>query len=212
MKKTACIALSLVGLFTVPTAPAQGTIYLSNIGETSAGSRAVANNTWLAGSFFTGNASGGYVLNSIQTLMADEAGTPGEFSVSIYSNVLRIPSSNLGSLSGSAPMVGGIYAYSTPGISLSRFTLYFVVLTASNPVATGAYHWSFASAFNYAGTDQWTAISASYASSDGLEWSRNDRPFQFAVYATAVPEPESWLLVLLGLAGFVSGRRSLASK
>src|SRR5882672_3454819 len=87
--------------------PAQGTLYLSNLGQTPIGSSATGSNAWLAGYFQTGAEPNGYFLNSIQLLMAAVSGNPSGFTVSIYepSNLpfpaSLFPGNKLNTLSGS---------------------------------------------------------------------------------------------------------------
>src|ERR1700742_504020 len=85
MKITNIIIFAIASL--IPQiVPAHGTVYLSNLGQTSAGSHAVASDTWYATLFATGTNSSGYDLNSVQLAMSDASGTPGNFMVMIYSN------------------------------------------------------------------------------------------------------------------------------
>jgi hypothetical protein len=58
MKKI--IAVLLVALLIQQFVQAQGTVYLSNLGQTSTGSHAVSSNSWLAMGFQTGNNASGY--------------------------------------------------------------------------------------------------------------------------------------------------------
>jgi hypothetical protein len=96
---------------------AQGTTYLSNLGETSTGNSAVGSDSWLAASFHTGTNSGGFFLNSIQLNMKDTTGTPSGFTAMLYTIAAgsSFPGTSLGSLSGSPdPTTAGIYTYAAP--------------------------------------------------------------------------------------------------
>src|ERR1035438_6868675 len=100
---------------------AQGIVYLSNLGQPSAGSLVVGSNSWLAANFLTGTNAGGYALDSIQLGMSDASGTPSGFKAMLYNfrNTAPIPGQSLGVLDGSLnPAVGGIYTF-TPATSLT---------------------------------------------------------------------------------------------
>jgi hypothetical protein len=201
---------SAVGLLLPPVVSAQGTIYLSNLGESSAGSLAVGSDQWIATRFNTGTNSGGYFLNSIQLLMTSASGSPSGFSVFLYDiNIARQPGNSLGGLNGSDPAAGGVFAYSTSGITLPPFGSYFIVVTSATTVANGSYLWSRATTSIYNPVGQWTAFGNSYTSSDGSQWTRRDNPFQFAVDARAIPEPSMSALVGLELVGLSFWRRKI---
>jgi hypothetical protein len=202
------------GLLAPQIAEAQGTItYLSNLGQSSAGSLAVGSDSWLAALFFTGNNTGGYDLNSVQLGMMDATGNPNDFTVMLYSAISGaaiLPGSNLGSLSGSAaPTTAGTYTYTAPAnLALSPNSAYFIVLTAGTTVANGACKWSIAGTDSYNPIGGWAVIqgvsSGVYSSSSGSSWNSlsGDYP-QFAVNASAVPEPG--VAGLLGLGGLLFG-------
>jgi PEP-CTERM motif len=204
--KILIFALAL-GLLRPHMIPAQGTLYLSNLGQTPEGNSATGSNAWLAQYFQTGTAPGGYVLNSIQLLMAAASGNSSGFSVSIYNRSSLpfpdslFPGSSLGSLDGSEPLAGGIYTYTASGITLSPLTGYFVVITSATPIEEGSFNWSLASGVTSA-SDRWNMGSYSYNSADGSQWTRAAGSlFQFGVFGTAVPEPSVYALVGVGLVG-----------
>jgi hypothetical protein len=60
MKKL--IMIFVVGLLIQQVAQAQGTVYVSNLGQTITGVNSAGNNSWLAEMFFTGNNPGGYTI------------------------------------------------------------------------------------------------------------------------------------------------------
>ena len=189
--------------------PAQGTIYLSDLGQPSTGSHAVGSDSWLAAGIHTGTNSGGYVLNAIQLGMTGASGTPSGFTVMFYEAVryasgALYPGSSLGTLAGSTdPVTGGVFTYTASDLTLSPGTYYFVVLTAGTAVTDGAYEWN-ESAYPPSSSGGWDAYQAVFYSLDGVPLSWQPIPStvsrsiaQFAIDATPVPEPG-----VLGLFGF----------
>jgi hypothetical protein len=202
------IGILAAGIFAPSFVQAQGTLYVSNLGQTPTGSAVVGSDSWIAQTIHTGNNPGGYALNSIQLLMDAASGSPSGFAVSIYSTSggNNPPGSSLGSLGGSDPATGGIFTYTASDITLSPSTWYLVVVTAATPVAQSAYDWSAAN-----GQTQGNGfiIDDTYFSSpDGSSWTFHLRQdvFQLGIYATPVPEPSTLALVALG-ALFLGFRR-----
>ena len=213
----AILALALA-LASSPVTQAQGTIYVSSLGLPSTGSTSVGNDSWLAAGFRTGTNVDGYLLNSVQLLLTSASGSPSGFTAMIYNQnpdiiVGLAPGSSLGTLNGSLdPVAGGIYTYSpAPDLVLSPGTYYFIVLTAGTAVADGAYEWSATSAGGTVLSGGWNA-GGSFSSPDGLEWGGHATPppDQFAISATAIPEPSTFGLLALG--GFLLARRRLNAK
>ena len=210
------VIVLVFGFLTPQIAQAQGTIYLSNLGEPSTGSRAVGSNSWLAVPFVTGINDGGYILNSIQLGVADASGNPGGFTVMLYATkpLSASPGNSLGALSGSTdPATSGVYTYSPAGnLTLSEFTEYLIVLTAGTAVANGAYQWSFTSTSSYNQAGRWSigtfAGPGPFLSSiNGSSWSPIPTTYlQLAINATAVPEPGGLGLFVLGGLLFGFGR------
>ena len=208
---TFCLIVLLIS-FAQQSLRAQGTMaYFSNLGQTSSGSLAVGSDSWLAALFITGTNSGGYTLDSIQLGMANASGNPGNFAVMLYGNgnypgAIDI-GTNLGTLNGSLnPVSSGIFTYTTASnLILSPMTEYFIVLTAATVVANGAYNWSYVSTDFYSPIDGWSSrgvFETVLTSSDGLSWSPNlssGHYAQFAINATAIPEPG--VIGVLGLGG-----------
>ena len=137
------MTIVLIGLLIRQSIMAQGTVYLSNLGQISAGNNPIGSNSWFAAEFITGSNPGGYSLDSVQLGMANASGNPGGFNVAVYTDngiSGARPGGNIGTLTGSLdPLTAGNYTY-TPASSLvlSPSTDYFIVLTAGTALADGA--------------------------------------------------------------------------
>jgi len=192
---------------------AQGT-FLSNLGQSSAGSLAVASDSWFAAGFFTGTNAAGYMLDSIQLAMTDASGSPSGFTVSLYSPATGSvrPDRSLATLNGSLdPVSSGIYTY-TPAtnLTLAPNYAYSIVLTAGTPLANGAYGWSYAAINSYNPSDGWLCRGVWTSSNGSVPWTGSAGAFPlFAVNATAVPEPGVLSLFILGGFLVVSRRRKV---
>jgi len=196
------------------TTHAQGTVYLSNLGQVSIGTNSVGNNSWQAALFLTGTNSGGYLLNSIQLAMMGATGNPSGFTAMLYTappGPGALPGSSLGTFSGSPdPATGGTYTYTNnSNITLSPHTDYFIVLTSGTTVANGAYFWGYAGTGSYNPINGWSSTAGRvWTSNNGLSWNLTSGIYpQFAIDATAIPEPGVLRLLALGGLGFLWQRR-----
>lgn len=210
--KNLIIMFSVI-LLTQQLTQAQGTVYLSNLGQASTGSFSVGSDSWLATDFYTGNNAGGYLLVSVQLAMADASGNPSGFTVMIYSAVGPagpIPGSSLGTLTGSlSPISAGTYTYTpTSSLILSPSTAYFIVLSAGTTVADGAYAWERAyPSTSYNPNGNWDGGGYEFRTSSGSlgSWGYLGEYYpQYAITATPVPEPSSFSLWLAGIGGIAS--------
>jgi hypothetical protein len=222
MRKTIVsgIIASVFGLLAPQILQAQGTTYLSNLEQSSAGSFAAGSDSWLAAIFETGTNPGGYVINSIQLAMSNASGNPSGFQVMVYRGAGggATPGTLLGTLNGSLdPVTAGIYTY-TPAapLTLSISGPYDIVLTAGTAVGNGAYEWSVAGMSSYNPSGAWSSpgiIGGVLTSSTGSlsSWILHGSAFpQYAIDATAVPEPGVLSLFVLG--GFLLVRHRRKAK
>jgi hypothetical protein len=210
MKKAILLPILALALALLPPqiARAQGTIYLSNLGQSPVGSLAVGSNSWVAAGFYTGTNPGGYVLNSVQLGMTDASGNPSDFTAMLYYPLVGGPPSgpgrSLATLNGSLdPVTAGTYTYAAPSnLTLPPSTEYFIVLTAGTAVANGAYEWSLSGTDSYNPSEGWSNLGGVWTSSNGsfLSWNLTSSFPQFAINASPVPEPST--LGLLALGGF----------
>jgi hypothetical protein len=212
MKKLTAFALFLLGLSLSPTAPAQGTLQVSNLGQTPTTKTTVGSDSWIAQSFslFVTDPTV-YKLDAVQLLMNPASGNPSGFSVSIYDNPnlnSMTPLNFLGNLTGPDPSAGGVFTYTTPGITIAAGALYFVVITAATPIAQGSDVWSA-----YIGGDTtgatWSIDDVYASSTNGSTWTGHLRQnvFQMALYTPPTPEPGTLALAGLGLACLSFHRR-----
>lgn len=200
-------SITLVSQLFALSLAAQGTLYLSNIGESTSDSFPIASDSWAAAAFQTGeNYPGGYLLNSIQLLMGGGSGSPSGFSISIYvPNRTELRGTLIGSLNGVNPSSSGVFAF-TPVSEIHLLPLfsYEVVATADTSSTEGFYAWNRTTSHNYS-TANWPGSYGSSVSIDGTSWTSTTPSylFQFAVYATPLPVPEPSCPSLLGLGGFL---------
>jgi hypothetical protein len=208
MKKLVGSVISALTVLIPEMVQAQGTVYLSNLGQSFSDSNPVASDSWLAAGFVTGSNPDGYLLDSFELGMANATGNPSGFTVMLYNSVTDFyvhPGSNLGTLGGSAnPSTVGIYTYApATDLFLSPSTPYFIVLAAGTTIADGAYAWNYTSTQSYNPSDGWSGVGVTIASDNGSSWFRlgsspNYDYSDIAITATATPEPSPFWLLCLG--------------
>ncbi|HTV42991.1 MAG TPA: hypothetical protein VMF08_20675 [Candidatus Sulfotelmatobacter sp.] len=193
------IAFFMIPLVVRPQGPLSPgfELYLSNLSEPLGGSTLYGSDSWIAQSFETGPASAGYILNGPILINAMAAPTTES---SFYSNNGGVPGISLGD----------------GGITLSPSTLYWLVLTASDPsqssggVQVFTKYWNYASDANYSSPDNWSLTPTFALSSDGLNWTpdTSHSPFEMEITATPVPEPTISVLGGTALAVFLLIRKN----
>ena len=131
--------------------------------------------------------------------MSNATGSPGGIIVSLYDLSGSMPGNRLATLSGMNPMTAGVYTYSISEYFLEPLTRYYLVLTSLSPVSAGEYSWSIGTGGSTV-ADGWRPGGSFVSSVDGLNWSGyRPNPFQYAVNATAIPEPATTSLVAIGV-------------
>lgn len=199
MQKIIIALAASLGIWLPQLSPAQGTIYLTSLGSVSTTNTIVGSDSWRAADFRTGTNSLGYTLNSIQLLMAPALGNPNGFSVMLYGSG-SVPGSYLATLNGPDPGAGGVFTYGATSLTLAPATYYYVVVTSGTSVSTGAYKWNITNVGPTV-SDSWRLGGGYFGSSNGASWTPyRPNPFQFAVEATAIPEPSISAMIALGLA------------
>lgn len=202
-------------LLTPQIVQAQGTVYLSNLDQAPVGSLTVGYPPWQAAGFFTGSNSSGYLLNNVQLAMTNASVNATNFSIMVYreSSASVAPGGSLGNLDGSTnPMTAGIYTYIPAlGFTLLPNSYYFIVLGAgfNPPVGLGHYGWNYTDSNAYNPSGGWSITGFWTSSNSGAGWTPSavgNFP-QYALNATAVPEPGVLSLFGLGGLGFLWQRR-----
>jgi hypothetical protein len=197
MNKTTYFTLfSIIGLLISPPA-CQGTTYLSNLSLSSSGSAEIASDSSYAQSFCTGYNSSGYVLNSITLLLNTTSGTPSGLTVSIYDYNRVYLGSYLGTLTASSTSDEGAVTF-TGNITLSGYHFYYIVITANTPSEAGYYSIITVNSSSYSSTDGWSE-SYDWTSTNGSKFGITSKYVQYAIDATAVPEPSTVALLAVGL-------------
>jgi hypothetical protein len=199
---------------------AQGVLQVSNLGQTPTSKGIVASDDWIAQGFgILVTDPNKYTLDSIQLQMYPGTESPGGFSMSVYSSTGNaqegfgdVPGTYLGALTGPDPAAGGIFTYTPTGnITLSGGE-YFVVVTAATSAAEGGYVWSATDVGAQNGT--WFINDVYASSANGSNWTATIRQdvFQMAIYTTPTPEPATFGIVAIGLAGLGIWRRQFSRK
>ena len=140
--------------------------------------------------------------------MSSPVGNPGGLLVSLR-NGGTAPGTNIFDLTGVNPTTDGIYGYSTPSLYLAPLTIYWVVLTAESPSSGGYHRWNIPQALSgpaYDTLDGWQA-NGYLGSVNGLNWfGERPSPFQYAVVATAVPEPATGVMLIVAVLAILIAR------
>jgi hypothetical protein len=163
-------------------------------------------NTMQGEGFRTGSDPLGYRLNSVTLHLGGATGNPGDFVLELYEGYLFGTNGPIGEfVVTSNPTVAGLYYFdfADDDLILAPATRYMIV--ASAPDATGRtvsqYGWRQANFPTVTSGPGWLIIGPTFSNNGGANWtSVRSEPFQFAIDATAIPEPTSILLAGLACA------------
>jgi hypothetical protein len=196
-------------LLTAASASNASTIY-DNLGASQDGSDPLFSFGPLADSFTTGAAGN---LSGVTVLLgSDSSSIVGDIQVGLYASTGGAPGAevlSLGSLSSAAVSTSGFNAYEFSAASsfkLAANTTYWVEIVSSSP---NALEWSWSNDLSAPGV----AGESSYSAALGTSANSDFGPYQMAVEVSAVPEPASIWLALLGMAATaVAVRRRAAAR
>lgn len=184
---------------------AQGTVYLSGLDLATAGVVAIGSDARVETEFAAGTNAAGYLLNRVQISIGGITGRPAGLKVMLLNYVTRQP---LLTLTGSDPTGDGVFMYEASGFVLLPGTSYWLALTSTTPLPTGAFLWNYTTA-TPAGRDGWEGGNMYAIVSPGPPPTTIryvGRVPQFAVSATPIPEPASVALFILAGLVFVVRR------
>lgn len=193
--------LSLVCLTT--SAIRAETLYLSNLAESSPNGFSYASDRWLSQSFQTGTEEA-YNLDTITISSGGQfGGTIEGFSMQIFTDNAGVPGTSLGNLAGAPPLTFQPYTYTADNMTLAGSTKYWIVLSTTNPLASGSLFWrsTDSTSFNAAGNWVVPMAQAKMSLDGGGSWQTLNAvggAFQFSATAT-VPEPSACILAGMGM-------------
>ena len=198
------VATRLLLTFTAWAALSSAVTLTDNLSKSTEDTEFVGGDTWIAAPFSTDNAN--YQISSASLLLSTPE--PSTAKLDLYSESSAQPGLLLSTLTSPAsfPNVASPVTFTGSSYILSSNSTYWLVLQAP----TGSFDWSWTSDNTGVGV----GFLAQWAASDdaGGSWITSDiEPMQFRVLADpgtpAVPEPGSFTLAALSMAGVVTALR-----
>jgi len=196
-----CIATRLLITFIAGASFSFAATLTDNLSKTTGGSEFVGGATWIAGAFSTDNAS--YQISSASLLLSTPE--PSTAKLDLYSASSGQPGLLLSTLNSPAsfPNVASPVTFTGSSYILAPNSMYWLVLKAP----TGSFDWSWTED----GTGTGVGFLSQWAATDdagGIWFTSDAEPMQFRVLAdpvnAAVPEPGSFILTALSIAGVIS--------
>lgn len=195
----------------------QATTLSDNLNDSTYFTELIVGSTWLTAGFRTDSSH--YVLSSVTVLIQQDA--PGNLVAALYSNTAMQPSNDLGFqpdtqlgtliMTETVPSSLGPVTFGGNDLRLLPNTTYWLVLSAPT---SGAYEWAYEASNSGSGI----GFYPSWGISDdaGRSWFTSDeQPMQMRVVGTpvsAIPEPATNWLVLLGGVGMMGAAHQLLSR
>lgn len=198
------LAHSACCLFAATVLNGQGITVLSTLELTPASAVPVAADSWVAFIFRTGDDAWAYRLETVTVLLQPEIGE-----VSSLSAVVSTRLSRLGQGRWLGPPVmgeGGRVSFDGQDVLLKSGTIYWLGLTAAQPLEQGAYQWSVGVGVGGVAMPGWVTRTAA-RSADGQEWQTILDRLQYAISVTPIPEPSPLVLLSLGGLFLLATRR-----
>ena len=195
------ISIRLLITFIAGASFSFGATLTDNLSKTTAGNEFVGGPTWVAAAFSTDN--GSYQISSASLLLSTTETSTAK--LDLYSAGSEQPGLLLSTLSSpvSFPTVASPVTFTGSNYILSPNSTYWLVLKAP----TGSFDWSWTEDSTGTGAgflSQWAATD----NAGGIWFTSDAQPMQFRVLAdpvnAAVPEPGSFTLTALSIAGLIS--------
>ncbi len=198
------IATRVLLTFTACAVLSSAVTLTDNLSKTTEDAEFVGGDTWIGAAFSTDNAS--YQISSASLLLSTPE--PSTAKLDLYSSSSGQPGLLLSTLTspGSFPSIASPVTFTGSSYILSPNSTYWLVLQAP----TGSFDWSWTADNTGAGA----GFLAQWAASDdagGTWFTADSEPMQLRVLADAVtpavPEPGSFALAALSMAGVVTAAR-----
>jgi hypothetical protein len=200
------LSAAVAGLLALAVPSLRALTYIDNLNQTTSSTNNLFQN-WYGTQFTTDASAPFFSLDNI-TISVFSAASPGSpFTVNIFSDASGEPGSVLGVLTGTTPTGAGNFTFAATGITLSASTPYWVVVQVS-----GASTYLIADTHSSTIGGTWlTTTGGDFSTNSGALWVNSDAfgdRNQYALNATAVPEPSEYATMLGASAlGLVLWRR-----
>jgi hypothetical protein len=179
---------------------ARATVIFDNLATGNAGFRDISSTSWDAQRF---NSDSTDLLLTSATLNLSSGPGSGNFFLSLYSDTSNRPGTLIANLFTGTNSTNGDRTFSGLNQLLLPNTNYWLVL-GDTPGATLDVGWGVTTTTT--GTGSGFQATAAFSNDSGADWTITNVPQQTQIVASAVPEPRSALLALLGGGGLLLAR------